>query len=51
MLADLTEMVLTNNIFKFNGGYNTQISGTAMGTHMAPGYATIFVADFENKHI
>ena len=51
MVAEITELVLSNNIFEFNGGYYMQTSGTAMDTHMAPGYVNIFMADFVNKHL
>jgi hypothetical protein len=46
-IKELAELVLRNNCFSFNGAHYTQISGTAMGTKMAPNYAILFMADFE----
>ena len=48
-LVQLAELVLTSNIFEHNGEIFQQIQGTAMGTKMAPSYAILFMADFENK--
>ena len=42
--AKLAELVLKNNIFKFNDEWYIQQQGTAMGTKMAPAYANIFLA-------
>ena len=47
MLATLAKLVLTRNAFQFNGNYYSQISGTAMGTKMAPNYAILYMAQFE----
>ena len=49
VLAELTEIVLKNNVFKFNNDYYLQIQGTAMGTKMAPAYANLFMGKFEEK--
>lgn len=51
MLGHLTEAVLTNNIFEFNNQFYLQISGTAMGSRMAPAYANIFMDNFEKTHL
>ena len=51
MITELSNMVLKNNVFEFNGDFYEQISGTAMGTRMAPAYANIFMHYFETKHL
>ena len=50
-IIKLLELVLTNNHFEFNGKYYHQLSGTAMGTKLAPSYANLFVTKFEEKHV
>ena len=50
-VADLAQLVLENNIFKFNGDHYIQTQGTAMGTRMAPAYANIFMYTIEEKII
>ena len=37
------------NSFKFNGKFYAQVAGTAMGTKMAPNYAILYMADFEQS--
>ena len=44
---ELLEVVLTNNYFNFNGKHYHQLSGTAMGTKLAPSYANLFMPKFE----
>ena len=44
-IIELLEVVLTNNHFEFN------VSGTAMGTKLAPSYAILFMAKFEEKYV
>ena len=46
-VAELTELVLKNNIFKFDNKYYIQTQGTAMGTRLAPAYANIFMYNLE----
>lgn len=43
------EIVLANNTFTFNGKHFKQIKGTAMGTKMAPTYATLTLGYLEEK--
>ena len=45
----MTEMVLKKNVFEFNSECFLQISGTAIGTKMAPAYANIVMSIFERK--
>ncbi|XP_048693502.2 WD repeat-containing protein 86 isoform X2 [Caretta caretta] len=47
LVAELCDFVLTHNYFTFGDNVYLQISGTAMGTRMAPQYANIFMADLE----
>eukprot|EP00105_Crassostrea_gigas_P004177 XP_011417314.1 PREDICTED: uncharacterized protein LOC105320883 [Crassostrea gigas] len=48
-LLKLLEHVLKLNNFMFNGEHYIQISGTAMGTKMAPSYANIFMGRLERN--
>ncbi len=50
-LIELLELVLKCNNFDFNGKHYLQTNGTAMGTRVAPTYANLFMADFEEKNI
>ncbi len=50
-IAHLLKLVLSTNNFEFNSINYTQISGTAMGTKLAPSYANIFMAQFEHKFV
>ena len=47
----MTEFVLRNNYFEFNGKVKQQISGTAIGTKCAPTYVCIYMDEFENEFI
>ncbi len=47
----LLEIVLNNNIFKFDNKLYLQINGTAMGTVVAPTYANIFMYILERDLI
>ena len=47
-IKELLELVLTNSHFEFNGKYY-QLSGTAMGTKLAPSYANLFMTKFEEN--
>ena len=48
-LVKMTELVLKNNHFEFNGQVKHQISGTAIGTKFAPTCACIFMYEMETK--
>ena len=50
-IIELLEMVLTMNNFDFNGLHFLQVGGTAMGTHLAPSYANLFMDLFERKYV
>ena len=50
-IKELLEVVLPNNHFEFNGKHYHQVSGTAMGTKLAPSYANLFMTTFEEKHV
>ena len=50
-ICRLLWLVLTKNNFQFNGKHYLQINGTAMGTRVAPTYANLFMADFENRSV
>jgi hypothetical protein len=50
-LVKLTEFVLSKNNFKFNGEHFLQIGGTAMGTKMAPNFANLYLAYFEELYV
>jgi len=50
-LMRLLETVLTKNNFDFNGKHYLQVGGTAMGTKLAPSFANLFMANFEEKHV
>jgi hypothetical protein len=39
------------NNFDFNGKHYLQVGGTAMGTKVAPSFANIFMANFEDKFV
>uniref|UniRef100_K7EXL6 Reverse transcriptase domain-containing protein n=1 Tax=Pelodiscus sinensis TaxID=13735 RepID=K7EXL6_PELSI len=49
--ADLCNFVFTHNYFQFENNLYLQISGTAMGTCMAPQYANVFMADLEQHFL
>jgi hypothetical protein len=50
-IEKLTQLVLTNNIFKFKDTLYIQTQGTAMGTRMAPSYANLFMAKLEQNFL
>ena len=48
-LVKMTEFVLKNNYFEFNGSIKQQFSKTAIGTKFAPLYDCIFMEKLEIK--
>ena len=48
-ILDSLELILNNNSFQFDGKNYLQILGTAMGTRMAPAYATLTLAYLEEN--
>ena len=46
--AELTRIVLKNNILEFAGEHFLQVQGTAMGT-IAPAYAKVFMGEVEKR--
>ena len=50
-IIKLLEAVLTKNNFRFNDEHFLQMSGTAMGTRVAPTYSNIFMIYFENQYV
>ena len=50
-LMRFLEAVLKKNNFNFNGKHFLQISGTAIGTMVAPSFGNRFLNDFEIKHV
>lgn len=47
LILECTRFILEHNVFLFNDAYFLQILGTAMGTKMAPTYATLTIAYLE----
>ena len=45
----MAEIVLKRNVFEFGADHYVQVSGTAIGTKMAPSYANIFMAQLEAR--
>ncbi|GAA5828065.1 hypothetical protein JCM10212_007167, partial [Sporobolomyces blumeae] len=48
-IHEASDFVLNNNYLSFQGKVYHQTNGTAMGTSMAPTYANIFVAAYEQE--
>ncbi|PIK47640.1 hypothetical protein BSL78_15504 [Apostichopus japonicus] len=48
-LAELMQLILTNNNLVFGNKHYLQIHGTAMGTKMAPSFANIFMGNLEKE--
>ena len=42
-----TQFILTHNSYSFNSRHFLQVKGTAIGTHMAPCYANLFMGSLE----
>ena len=45
------DFILKHNTFTFNDKYYLQTNGTAMGTKMAPAYATVFMESAESSFL
>lgn len=50
-IIELTDLVLTSFFFLFQSDFYLQVSGTSMGSKMAPGYASLFCGFFEHNII
>ena len=50
-IASLIKLVLENNHFKFGDSFYLQKMGTAMGSSMAPSYASLFTGKLENDFL
>ena len=50
-ISDLIDLILTKNHFQFNEKNYLQKLGTAMGTRMAPSYASLFTGKLEKKFL
>ena len=50
-LVNMAEFVLKNNHFEFDSKVKKQISGTALGTKLAPSYACIFMDKMEREFL
>ena len=50
-IEELMKLVLENNHFKFDGKHYLQKLGTAMGSSMAPSYASLFMGKFEEDFL
>ena len=48
-IVEALKLTLDNNICYFDGEYYRQISGTAMGTKVAPSYATLSLGYIEER--
>jgi len=46
-VCEMADLVLKKNVFEFNSEFFLQLSGTAIGTKMAPAYANAFMHIFE----
>ena len=47
----MTEFVLRNNCFEFDGKVKQQISGIAIGEKCAPNYACMYMDELENEFL
>ena len=50
-IVKMTEFVLKNNIFEFNGKVKQQVAGTANNTKFAGAYAYIYMAEVETEFL
>ena len=47
VIGNMINVILSNNVFEFEGQHYLQIQGCAMGTRCAPAYASIFMGHVE----
>ena len=47
VIGEMIKIVLMNNVIEFEGHFYLQIQGCAMGTRLAPSYASIFMGHME----
>jgi hypothetical protein len=45
----IIDTILSNSFFEFSGTHYQQITGTAMGSPFAPGYANLFMSSIDEK--
>ena len=50
-LCHLVQLILTVNCFLLNENHYLQVNGTAMGTHMAPSHANLFMGKLEREFL
>lgn len=50
-IKELTKLVLTKNSFMYKDVHYLQVKGTAMGSTMAPNYASLYVGFFEREFV
>ena len=50
-LVKILELILKCNNFTFNRKHFLQVNGTSMGTRVAPTYANLFMAHFEESYV
>ena len=48
-IASLIRLYLTTTYFQFGSDFNEQVEGVAMGTHLSPVVANIYMQDFAQK--
>ena len=47
VMADLVDMVITNNILEFNGEFYLQTKGVPVGNVFSPLYSSLFMGELE----
>lgn len=50
-IKELVKLVLTKNAFMYKDTHYLQVKGTAMGSTMAPNYASLYVGSFEHDFV
>ncbi|XP_069507297.1 uncharacterized protein [Ambystoma mexicanum] len=50
LIVKFLSLILNNNYFRFQGNFYLQVTGTSMGSAMAPVYANTFMYRFEHRH-